>query len=61
MIYLTTFDPETKQPTAPSVDSGFELMADALAVFGPDWISSTERTTIYRDFALTDWVVRAEP
>lgn len=55
-IYSTPFDPETKQATAPSVDSGFSDLGEALACMGEP-ISASQRTVIYPGLAFTDYPV----
>ncbi len=35
MIYLTTYDPQTKLPTGPSVAAGFESLQEVRDLLGP--------------------------
>lgn len=55
-IYLTPFDPKTKQCTAPSEDAGFESVAEAVEMFGPGHLTLSKRLAVYEDFAISDYV-----
>lgn len=61
MIYMTQFDPATKQCTAASVPTAFACLADVATAFGAGWVSCSKRTLIYADLAFTDYVLRVEP
>ena len=59
MIYVTPYDKQTKQCTGPSAPSGFDTLADVLAVL-PDPIRASNRLAIYEDVALSDYIMRTE-
>lgn len=62
-IYVTPFDPEAerKLPTGPSEDCGLPDLASAVEMFGDDWVRRDPRIVTYRDFAISDFVLRLEP
>jgi hypothetical protein len=60
-IYMTPFDPATKQCTGPSVATAWASTADVVAVFGANHLSCSARTLVYADLAFTDYVLRVEP
>lgn len=57
MIYMTQFDPETKQCTGPSVPCGADNMEVAKMIFGPAWLTCSKRTVVYERIALTDYIL----
>jgi hypothetical protein len=56
-IYVTTFDPNTKQVTACATDSGFESIEQVVEFMGPPLAhgkrTATYRTMFYSDYCLT--------
>lgn len=46
-IYTTPFKASTKQPTAPSTDSGFTSIDQVVELMGPDHVVNTGRMVIY--------------
>jgi hypothetical protein len=60
-IYLTPFDPATKQCTAPSEDSGFATVDEAVEMFGPGHLTLSARLAVYEDFAVSDYVFLDAP
>lgn len=62
-IYVTPFDPQhpAKLPTGPSEDCGAETLADAVELFGDEWVNVHPRCVTYSDFAVSDFVLRHEP
>ena len=56
MIYLTTFNEKTKQPTAPSTDLNVKTMAEAEALMGMEPIKRTKNTTIYAGGICLSWI-----
>ena len=60
LIYMTQFDPATKQCTAPSVDSGMATLDDVLLVMGEP-VRAGRRVHTYADVAFSDFPLRLEP
>lgn len=60
-IYLTPYDPETKQTTGPSEDCGLEDLSAAVELFGGEWVNWHPRCITYPEFAVSDFVIRSEP
>lgn len=60
-IYLTPYDPETKQTTGPSEDCGLPDLESAAELFGTEWLRRAPRLLTYRDFTVSDFVLRLEP
>lgn len=56
-IYATPFDDETKQATAPSTDSGFTTIGEAVEAMGAEWLACSERAVIYPGLMFSDYVV----
>lgn len=54
-IYITTFDPETKDAEGPSTDSGFASISEVLEIMGADWVSCSARLVIYPGVAFSDY------
>lgn len=59
-IYMTQYDPATKQCTAPSVDSGMATLDDVLLVMGEP-VRAGRRVHTYADVAFSDFPLRLEP
>jgi len=57
MIYATPFAGPLKEPTGPSVDSGFPTVAAAVAAMGPP-VSHSPRIAVYKGVAFSDFIVR---
>lgn len=58
MIYYTAYCPETKQALSSSEPTGLDYLDEAVRIFGPSgWLTRTERTVVYQNFVLTDWVL----
>lgn len=58
-IYLTPFDPTTKQCTGPSVDSGMVSLDEVVLMMGPPEHPG-RRVHTYADVAFSDFVLRLE-
>ena len=58
VIYLTPFDPITKQVTGDSVDSGFESLEDAELMNGTP-LAKGKRTLTYEDTFYSNYSVTA--
>jgi hypothetical protein len=56
MIYLTTFDPVTKAPTAASVPLGVETIEAAEAMVPGEPIKRTVNTSIYDGGVCLSWI-----
>ena len=56
MIYLTTFDTETKHPTAASVPLGVDTIKEAEALMPGEPIKRTPNTSIYEGGVCLSWV-----
>jgi len=54
-IFITTFDPDTKDPLSPSLDSGFASLAEVVEVMGAGWLSCSARLVIYPGVAFSDY------
>lgn len=61
MIYMTPFDPATKQCTGPSVPAGIGTMSEVVLLFGGNYQTHSARCTVYETLAFTDYVLRSEP
>lgn len=46
-VYATPFDPETLQPTGPSVPTGFGSMDEAVNATGQNWTRRRDGMVIY--------------
>lgn len=60
-IYVTPFDPITKDSTGPSEDCGLPDLDSAAEMFGPDWVRRNPRLITYADFVVSDFNLRTEP
>jgi hypothetical protein len=61
-VYFTPYNPANLQTTAPSTDSGFSSVAEAVECLGDDWATCTDRAAFYpvQGVAVTDYVLDAE-
>lgn len=59
-IYATPFDPQTKQATGPSTDSGFCTIAEVVEAMGGEFLTCSDRAAVYEDLMFSDYVVRHE-
>ena len=59
-IYATPFDPQTKQATGPSSESGFDMIAEVVEAMGGDFLTCSDRAVVYDDLMFSDYVVRYE-
>jgi hypothetical protein len=55
-IYITFTDPDTKEATAPSHESGFETLEDVEVVMGEP-LHKAKRTRTYSDMFFSDYKV----
>lgn len=60
-IYMTAFDPSTKQCTTTSIDSGFENFEDVIATMGVNYIEKTPRYIVYEGLTYSDFLFRIDP
>ena len=56
-IHSTPFDPDTKQPTGPSTDSGFGSIDEAVEILGDGYLSRGKRSVTYLGVFLSDYVL----
>lgn len=58
-IYVTLFDPETKQPTANSEPSGFDTLDDVAAILGEPIVRGKRTLTyagsFYSNYSVTSF------
>lgn len=60
MIFLTMFDPTTKQITQPSTDSGLGAVTDSVGLMG-EIVRQSERLIIFQGgIAISDYPFRLE-
>tara|TARA_R110000744_G_scaffold63350_2_gene130385 strand:- start:1148 stop:1360 length:213 start_codon:yes stop_codon:yes gene_type:complete len=55
-IYLTTFDPKTKHPTAASVDLNVKTIKEAEQLMPGEPIVRTHNTSIYEGGICLSWI-----
>jgi len=55
-IYLTTFDPETKNPTAASVDLNVKTLPEAEQLMPGKPVKRTPNTSIYEGGICLSWI-----
>ena len=60
IIYATPFDPQTKQATGPSTDSGFSSTVEVVEAMGGEFLTCSERAVVYAGLMFSDYVVRYE-
>ena len=60
MVYYTPYAPDATgrpMPTAPSEPLGLDDLGAAIGMMGAHFTQRSERTVVYPDFVLTDWVL----